>query len=314
MNIVFNFSKPRRIASAAAAAGLLLAGAGCSSSSSAEGTVSVVASTNVWADVATHVAGGLAGDRVRVKAIITDAAADPHSYEVSTRDELAIKRADLIVENGGGYDDFVGRMRSAAGAKGTVVDAVRSSGRPTVDGEVNEHVWYDFPAVVKVADRIAEVLAAKDAADAATFRANARAFGTKLRQLEAREAAIKARYAGTGVAITEPVPLYLLEACGLVDRTPPAFSKAVEDEQDVSVRVMEQTRALFGEHAVKLLVYNAQTSGPQTTDVVDAAKAAGVPAVGVTETLPSGTDYLGWMARNVTAVEGALGGSGAGGG
>jgi zinc/manganese transport system substrate-binding protein len=306
MNIVFSFSKPKRWRGAAAAVAVLLAAAGCSASGSADGAVSVVASTNVWADVAEQVAGDRAGHEVTVKAIIADAAADPHSYEVSTRDELAIKRADVIIQNGGGYDPFVATMRSAADAKGTVLDAVRVSGHEKVDGELNEHVWYDFPAVAKVAGRLAELLAAKDPAGARTFRANARAFGAKLRGLEAREAAVKARFHGTGVAITEPVPAYLLDACGLVDRTPPAFSKAVEDEQDVSVRVVRQTHALFEEHQVRLLVYNAQTSGPQTEKVEQAAKDNAIAVVPVTETLPTGKDYLTWMSDTLTALNSAL--------
>jgi zinc/manganese transport system substrate-binding protein len=302
MNIVFSFTKRM------AAVALLLAPlAACTSSAAAPGGVAVVASTNVWADVAQQVAGRLAGRTVHVSAIITDPAADPHAYEVSTRDELAIKRADLIVENGGGYDDFVATMRSAADAHATVLDAVRIAGRRFEGG--NEHVWYDFPAVARVAGRIADALAAEDAAHAATYRANARAFTARLTVLEHREAAVKARYGGAGVAITEPVPLYLLGACGLVNRTPPAFSKAVEDEQDVAVRVLQQTRALFGAHRVQLLVYNAQTSGPETSEVRDAARAAGVPAVGVTETVPAGRDYLGWMTANLAAVERALGGT-----
>src|SRR4051794_31603838 len=313
MNIVFNFSK-RGVAAVGAVLALLLGGTACTSSGAADARVSVVASTNVWAAVASAVVGKLAGRTLAVKAIITDPAADPHSYEVSARDELAIKRADVIVENGGGYDDFVGRMRSAAGATGTVLDAVRVSGKRKVAGELNEHVWYDFPSVLKVATSLADVLSRKDPADRATFRANARAFGAKLRGLESRETAIKARYAGTGVAVTEALPLYLLEACGLIDRTPAAFSAAVEDEQDVSVRVIQQTEKLFTQHHVQLLVGNAQTTGPQTTQVIKSAKAAGVPLVLMTETLPAGADYPGWMSDNLSAVDAALAGGGVSGG
>jgi zinc/manganese transport system substrate-binding protein len=303
MNIVFNF---RKLGLGVVAALVLAAAAGCSSSGASSGGVSVVASTNVWADVARQVAGRLAGSAVRISAIITDPAADPHAYEVSTRDELAIKRADLILENGGGYDDFVETMRSAADARATVLDAVRIAGARAGG---NEHVWYDFPTVAAVARRVADDLARRDPGHAATYRANARAFTARLTALERREAAVRARYGGTGVAITEPVPLDLLDACGLVNRTPPAFSKAVEDEQDVAVRVLQQTRALFTGHRVALLVYNAQTAGADTTEVRAAARSAGVPAVGVTETLPTGRDYVGWMSANLSAVEAALAGA-----
>jgi zinc/manganese transport system substrate-binding protein len=313
MNIVFNFRKPAVLRPVLVAPVLVLIAAltaGCSSAGSeARGHVSVVAATSVWGDVARQVAGRLAGTKVSVKAIISNPSADPHSYEVDPRDELAIKRADVIIENGGGYDDFMGKLRSAAGADGSVLDAVRISGKQPVHGDLNEHVWYDFPTVQRVAARIASVLAAKDPADAATFRGNAAAFGTSLRRLEAGTAVLRQRYGGTAVAITEPVPLYLLAACGLVNRTPEAFSSAVEDEQDVAVRVLQQTKQLFSQHRVRVLVYNAQTTGAQTGQVISAARAAGVPVVPVTETLPAGLGYLPWMAKNLDALTAALSGT-----
>ena len=116
-----------------------------------------------------------------------------------------------------------------------------------------------------------------------------------------------AAHSGEAVAITEPVPLYLLTACGLVNRTPAQFSEAVEEDTGVSVRVLQQTLALFESHTVRALVYNAQTSGAETTRVLAAAKAAGIPAVPVTETLPAGDTYLGWMGDNLDAVVKALG-------
>ena len=64
---------------------------------------------------------------------------------------------------------------------------------------------------------------------------------------------------------------------------------------------------LFSDHAVTLLVYNEQTSGPETEQVLAAAKTAGIPVVPVTETLPAGKDYLSWMTGNLAAVKAALG-------
>lgn len=282
-----------------AAVAVALAGCGTSADGAARGAVDVVASTNVWADVARQVT---AGTKVTVTSIISDPNADPHSYEASTRNELAVSEASLIIENGGGYDDFMTTLRDGSGAKGTVLDAVKIAGTTG-----NEHVWYDFPAVAKVADRIAGVLAAKDAPDARRFRSNAAAFTARLSALEAGEAELRAKSAGAGVAVTEPVPLYLLAACGLVDRTPAAFSDAVANGVDVPPRVLQQTLALFAKKQVRLLVYNAQTVGPQTQQVQQAARAHGIPVVPVTETLPAGDTYLTWMSHNLDAVRKALG-------
>jgi zinc/manganese transport system substrate-binding protein len=108
------------------------------------------------------------------------------------------------------------------------------------------------------------------------------------------------------VAITEPVPLYLLEASGLKNATPAEFSEAIEEGGDVSPTVLQETLALFTGKKVQALVYNEQTSGPQTEKLKQAATDNGIPVVPVTETLPAGKDYIGWMAANLDALQNAL--------
>jgi zinc/manganese transport system substrate-binding protein len=287
--------------------GLLLAATtalvACGSpSGNSSGTVAVVASTDVWGSIVS----AIGGDKVTVTSIISDPSADPHSYEASAQNQLAISKAQVIVENGGGYDDFVDKMISSAGAKATVLNAVKISGYPA-SSDLNEHVWYDLPTVQQVAQGIETALAAADPAASDTFAANTNTFVAKVGALEQQEAAIKAKSAGVGVAITEPLPLYMLTAAGLVDKTPAAFSAAIESNNDAPAEVVAQTLALFTGKQVKALVYNAQTTGPQTDQVLAAAKANGIAVVPVTETLPTGLDYLGWMGANLDAIAKAVG-------
>ncbi|MGW1093473.1 metal ABC transporter solute-binding protein, Zn/Mn family [Streptomyces sp. NPDC002596] len=266
--------------------------------------IPVVASTNVYGDVVEQIGG----DKVKVVSIISDPAQDPHSYEASTRNQLELSRAKVVVENGGGYDDFVGRMvRSAKNSSADVINAVEVSGKAPADGgEFNEHVWYDFPTMGKLADRIADSLAEADPADADAFKQNAKAFKEKLTLLQAGEAQIKADHAGTAVAVTESVPLYLIEASGLRNSTPADFSEAVEEGDEVSPRSLQQMLDLFNGEQVKALVYNEQTASPQTEKIEQAAKDSGVQVVPVTETLPPGEDYISWMTANIDALKNAL--------
>lgn len=278
--------------------------------------VEMVASTAVWGDIA----GVVGGDRVDVTSIISNPDADPHSYEANASTALRLSKAAVVIENGGGYDDFMQRMLSASKNDSAVVlDAVRISGKQPVaggdlnaggdlsaSGDLNEHVWYDFPTVARVVDQLATALSRAEPAGAAEFTANAAGFKTQLAVLEKTEASIAKSQAGKGVAITEPVPLYMLDACKLVNRTPAQFSEAVEEGTDVSARVLAQTLDLFTSKKVDALVHNAQTSGPETTKVLAAAKAAGIPTVPVTETLPAGMTYLSWMTANLAAIRQAL--------
>ena len=301
----------------AAALTLTAALAGCGAASTTDGgvaakgstptagqqTIKVVASTDVYANIAR----GIGGKAVTVMSFISDPDQDPHSYEASAQNQLAISKADVVIENGGGYDDFMDRMVKASHAKATVLNVVELSGKKAAaGGELNEHVWYDFPTVTRLADKVATALTAIDGKDAALFRANAKAFTAKVQGLVSEEASLKASYGGGGVAITEPVPLYLLEAVGLHNETPPAFSAAVEEGTDVSALVLKQTLDLFTLGRVKALVYNEQTSGPITEQVKKAAEQAGIPVVPVTETLPQGMSYVAWMAENLHNVKLAL--------
>jgi zinc/manganese transport system substrate-binding protein len=269
------------------------------------GGIRVVASTNVYGDIAKAIGGNL----VSVRSMIENASQDPHSYEADAQVQLALSKADVVIENGGGYDDFVDTLRKGANNQRSVllnVASISGYDQSPATGEFNEHLWYDFPTVAKLAKQLVARFSTLDAAGAATFTANGEKFTSALGALETEEAAIASTSRGEGVAITEPVPLYLLTATGLVNQTPPQFSKAIEEGTDVSPIVLRQTIDLFSSRKVKLLAYNEQTVGPETKQVLAAATKAGIPIVPMTETLPAGRNYLQWMAENVAAVKGAL--------
>ncbi|WP_422757124.1 metal ABC transporter solute-binding protein, Zn/Mn family [Paenarthrobacter sp. C1] len=311
------------VAASAGLAALLLsscAGTAGANSPSASGAIEVVTSTNVYGDIVK----AIGGDKVNVNAIITKTSQDPHSYEASAQDKLVISKAKLVVENGGGYDEFLHKiadetkighenMISAVEISGLAPEGESHSeeahsedGHTHNHGEFNEHVWYNLDAMGKLADAVASKLGSLDADSAATFTGNADAFKAKLTELTGKLDAVKAADGHAPVAITEPVPLYLLEAAGLENKTPEAYSAAVEEGTDVPPAVMKETTDLLSVGSVRFLAYNEQTAGPQTETVKRAAEAAGVPVLNFTETLPEGKDYVQWMTDNVESVSSAL--------
>ena len=290
---------------------LLLAGCSGKPTQSTDGDrgVSIVASTNVYGDIAASVAG----DAAKVTSFITNPAQDPHEYEASARDRLALDKADVVLKNGGGYDPFIDALLKSGNAKAAVLDAVEISGLgPDERGDAhvegfNEHVWYNFGAMIKVAKALGDELSELDPGHAREYAANVAAFTKSVGTLERAEHTLKAAADGRGVAITEPVPMYLLEAVGLVNRTPDAFSEAVEEGADVSPRVLKETLGLFGgSEDIALLAYNSQTADGTTEQVREAAKAAGVPVVEFTETLPQGKSYVAWHQDNLDRLAAAL--------
>ncbi|PRB18562.1 metal ABC transporter solute-binding protein, Zn/Mn family [Microbacterium sp. MYb62] len=114
-----------------------LALAGCSAPAAGEGddgTITVVASTNVYGDIAAQIGG----DRVEVESIITSASQDPHSYEASARDRLTVQKADLVIENGGGYDAFIDTLLQDAKDPHVVTAVEYSHDFPGNEGHEDE--------------------------------------------------------------------------------------------------------------------------------------------------------------------------------
>ncbi len=198
-------------------------------------------------------------------------------------------------------------LRGANNSSAEVITAVEVSGRVTDDGEYNEHVWYDLPTMGRLAERVAEALAKAAPADADAFHKNATAFKEDLETVRTAEARIEKEHGGTAVVVTEPVPLYMVEACGLRNVTPLDFSEAVEEGDEASARVLRETLALFADGEAEALVLNEQTPSSQTERVERAARDNGVPVVPVTETLPPDQHYVAWMTGNVDALGHALG-------
>ncbi|WP_307857622.1 metal ABC transporter solute-binding protein, Zn/Mn family [Paenarthrobacter sp. DKR-5] len=284
-------------------AALVLTGCG-STAANKDGRVSVVASTNVYGDLARTIGGG----KVAVTSIIDKVSQDPHSYEADARDKLAISRAAVLIENGSGYDPFLRKLAGDAGVDSNrIITASAVSGLPGYgSADFNEHVWYSFDAMTRTADAVAAKLAQADPTDAGTFRTNAAAFKKSLAQLAARAAAVKAAHPGTPAAVTELVPLYLLQACGFRDVTPEQFTSAIEAGSDVPPGVLKAATDQLSGGEAKLLAYNSQTEGPQTRVLKRAAESAGVPVVDFSETLPAGQDYLQWMGSNLDNVAAAV--------
>ncbi|WP_203136998.1 metal ABC transporter solute-binding protein, Zn/Mn family [Microbacterium sp. JZ31] len=110
---------PRRLVLASALAVPALVLAGCSSTDAPDAGAedgagfSIVASTSVYASLLSE----LVGDAADVTAIVDSPTQDPHSYEATTRDQLAVQQADLVVRNGGGYDPFMDQLTEEAGTE-----------------------------------------------------------------------------------------------------------------------------------------------------------------------------------------------------
>ncbi|HET9718864.1 MAG TPA: zinc ABC transporter substrate-binding protein [Solirubrobacteraceae bacterium] len=251
------------------------------------------------------VIAAVGGKAVSVSSIMNNPSVDPHSFELSPSVANEISTAQLIVQNGLGYDTFMSRVEAAApNPRRRVIVAGRLPGLPP--GNANPHLWYSPATMPAVAARVASVLASLKPQLAAYFRANVRRFDRSLRPWLAVLASIRRRFPGARVASTEPVADLMLQAAGLSNATPLSFRLDIMNGTDPAPQAISFEEGLVSRRQVRALVLNQQVTDSVTAAIGRLATSHAVPVVGVDETMPTRLDYAGWMLQTAERLERAL--------
>jgi zinc/manganese transport system substrate-binding protein len=298
----------RRMLTATALTAVTGLAAACSSSGASEtatattGVVTAVGAENEYANVISQIGGKY----VRVSAIESNPNTDPHTFETSASDASVISGAELIVQNGAGYDSYMDKIESATpNTKRKVIVVQQLLGLPA--DVANPHLWYAPATMPAVAREITADLSALRPAHAAYFRASLARFDASLQPWLTAIAQVKSTYHGTAVAVTEPVADYLLQAMGLTIATPFGLQADIMNGVDLSPQYVTLQENLLSQRKVSAFLYNQQVTDALTATFLSHARSAGVPVVGVYETMPvPGYSYQSWMLAEVNAIRKAI--------
>ncbi|HXB46708.1 MAG TPA: zinc ABC transporter substrate-binding protein [Streptosporangiaceae bacterium] len=285
-----------------ATAGLLATACAASSAGTSPGVIRAVGAENEYANVVSQIGGKY----VAVSAIESNPNTDPHSFEANPAVAREVAGAQLVVQNGIGYDTYMNRIESSAASSSRKVIVVQNLlGLP--DSTPNPHLWYSPGTMPKVAAAIAADLSKLSPAHAAYFRANVTKFDRSLRPWLTALAQFKADYPGTPVAATEPVGNYMLQAAGADIKTPFGLQADIMNGVDLSPQYVSLQDSLFSQHKVKVFLYNQQVTSSVTKSFLAEASRYGIPVVGVYETMPTpGYNYQSWMLAEVNALRKAV--------
>ncbi|MDN4646893.1 metal ABC transporter solute-binding protein, Zn/Mn family [Curtobacterium sp. PsM8] len=294
----------RFIASGVVAAVAAAALTGCSSgggNGDGNGKITVVGAENEYSDVAAQIGGKY----VSASAVMSDPNTDPHTFEASASVARELSSAQLVIQNGVGYDDFMAKLEKASpNSDRKVITAQTLLGLP--DSTRNPHLWYDPKTMPAVAAAIATDLEKLDPAHKSTFAQNLTTFDDSLRTWTSALASFKSAHGGTPVAVTEPVADYALEAAGVDIKTPWSLQAAIMNDTDPSPQQSAAQDSLFTSKQVKVFLYNQQVTDSITAHYLSLAHANGVPVVGVYETMPTGYTYQRWMEAELAALAKAV--------
>jgi zinc/manganese transport system substrate-binding protein len=287
---MMTFSK--KLAAVTTALGLAFAFTGCTSTEPTDTRPTIVATTNVWADIA----GQVAGDKFQVVSLINSASQDPHSYEASAREQLAVKNSELFIMNGGGYDDFALKLASAAEVTPFNVFEVNEAAHPE-EGHAHEHdgsdhIWYDLHVAEHTAELIAAELSTLQPDNAAEFKTNAAKFGAEIEVLEERAASITGKLS---YFEAHPLATLMFSELGFTNLTPEGFAEAEEAGLEPSVKIMNTASELIKSGKIAFLAVNRQVTSVSLEKLASIAKEQGIPVISFDELLPGDASYQEWF-------------------
>lgn len=282
----FHFSPLAAIAATALAGSVL---AGCSSEGNDASDSDMIATTNVWADVASAVTGE------DVDAIITGDAVDPHHYEPSAKDLSRIKGADTVVANGGAYDAAL----YTAAEQDRIIYAI-----PLLDEheahehdhdhdhmldslDELEHAWFAPEKVLQVAEDIAD----RSGGDASDVK-------QRIGEIQSKLNAVPHVHIG----MTETIAAGLVWGTELHDITPEEYVKASLNHQEPSASAVAAFLEQIERGELDMLFVNPQSTNSATQRLADAAKAHNVPVVEIRETPPAGQNFLDYFQEIVGQI------------
>ena len=303
----------KRLLAAACVLALLLTACGAPAAGTEDDdTLHVLATTYPVYLFTTAVTEGVEG--VEVSLLVNQPVSCLHDYTLTVTDMKAVERADVVVINGAGLEDFLDDALAASG--GAVIDC--SAGLELLpamgheghdhDTEYDPHIWMD-PAYAQemmavIAQGLGEALYGDGWASHGEFHTNQLAAGDMLEQARQRWAEQLAPLAGAELITFHDGFQYFSRAFDLT------LLKAIEEEEgaETSAAEIQEIAGLIGEYDIPA-IFTEVNGSDATANAI--ARETGV-AVYQLDMIMSGEGtgigpYIDAMQGNIDTIVEALG-------
>lgn len=273
----------------------VLISVGCSSnknnsSDTNKGKISIVTSTNVYANIAKNIVGKYGNST----AIIKNSSADPHDYEATTADAKEISNADIIVANGLGYDTWINKLAKSNKKEDKEIKVGEDLLKLKKDS--NPHIWYDLNMPDKYVEYLVNKLSKIDKKHASYYKDNGKEYLKKVDKIKQIANKIDGKNSKP-VYVSEPVFDYALEATNFKVGNK-EFEEAVEKEVDPSAKVIDSMLKDIKGKKIAFFVNNTQTESSTINNMVKQCHNQNIPVLNVRETIPNNVSYIEWMTKN----------------
>lgn len=265
-------------------------------------TISVVAAENFYGDVAEQ----LGGPYVQVTSILKNPNQDPHLFSASPQTAILLTKADIIIENGAGYDAWMNVLKTKQSHAIIMNVSHMIFEQPiNVPNNLNPHIWYDPKTMPVLAKNLTQQFIRTDPEHRVFYQERLADFLQQADAYQKRIEQMRSKITGILVTATEPVANDLLEALQLPILNQ-AFQWAMMNESDLTPKEVMQFEESLSQKQAKCLIYNSQVVSPMVSHFKEMAIQQHIPIVGVTETLPTNEHYYEWMNRTLDEIQKAL--------
>lgn len=262
----------------------------------ADNRIHVVATLGFYGEAAK----AILGDRGQVTTVINSPSIDAESYEPDVKTAKKVAKADVVIENGLGYDSWMDRVVAAnddAQTKKLTIGTLM--GKKTGD---NPHLWTDPTTMVKVTRHLVAQFSKLEPKHAAEFKRRGAAYEKQLRILPQLAAQLAKHSNRQKVAVSEPVFDFALSAMGY-RISDGHFAQSIEEDSDPTPADITKLQNQIKHRQIAFFVENTQNTSKNVTAMVNLAKKYGIPIVKVTETMPTNQSYRTWMLKQYQQVQ-----------
>lgn len=188
-----------------------------------------------------------------------------HDYQLQTRDMVTLEKADALIINGGGMEQFMDKVIAQRPQMpvidaGSGIDMLCSEDEHDHEGHdhehevLNAHVWMDPKLAAAQVINIADGLAAVDPENAQRYQENAAAYIARIEALDSEIAGMLAPFAGQEIITFHESFTYFARAYGLEV----AAVIAGDSGEEPSTREIAKTCDLVKQKGISVLFVEPQ--------------------------------------------------------
>ncbi len=263
------------------------------------GIIRVVAAENFYGDVALM----LGQPYVQVTSVLMNPASDPHLYSPTPDVAKAVENADIVIENGLGYDVWMDDLYASSSQKAMMINVGSVLEVPMGH---NPHIWYSPVTMPVFAKAFTAKLIMLDPADTSVYQKNLAYVLQRATLLQFQVDKTRKQVSGMRITVTEPIFNDMAHALDLKILNDP-FAWEIMNGANISPRDIAAFQQSLNTKAASLLIYNNQVTDPTTSQLKALAIKNGIPVIGVSELMPPSQHYYQWMQDTLAQVSVSLG-------